>query len=281
MLCLRAAIDGEEESGADSLDVALARVRLGAVVEEVSNLRRDGRALRHVEKRTRVGAVQAFLERSHEVEIDVPSKAAGVRGRILRGDGRILEGIDGRFEKFDLVIFSPPYPNNIDYTEVYKLENWLLGFIQDSEGFSSQRLLTVYSHPSLLRPDPLPSDALSAEENSKVEKVVAPLVEAVPSGRYSDARTRMIRGYAVDMYLTLRSAFLKLRPGGDLVYVVGNSVHGKTPNELVIVADLLIADLSLLAGYEVRRLDIARHLRRRFVDSPFLRESVVFLRRPG
>jgi DNA modification methylase len=35
----------------------------------------------------------------------------------------------GESADFDLILTSPPYPNNIDYSEVYKLELWLLGFI--------------------------------------------------------------------------------------------------------------------------------------------------------
>lgn len=279
LLCLKEAIRVEEEAGAIPLDIALAQICLGAAIETVSNLRRDGRALRHVEKRTQVGAVHAFLERAHEVDSDLLSQPVRIRGRVLHGDGRILEGLDCRFGQFDLVLFSPPYPNNIDYTEVYKLENWFLGFIHNSEEFYTQRLRTVYSHPSLLRPDPLPSAQLAPTENAVIQYAVAPLADAIPDDRYTAGRTRMLNGYALDMYLTLRSTFGRLRPGGDLVYVVGNSVHGKRPNELVIAADLLIASLAQAVGYEVRHLDVARHLRRRFVDSPFLRESVVFLRR--
>jgi hypothetical protein len=89
----------------------------------------------------------------------------------------------------------------------------------------------------------------------------------------------MLRGYALDMYLTLRSAKERVGEGGWVVYVVGNSVHGRGPEHLIIAADLMIAELASFAGLIVERLAVARHLRRRFVASPLLRESVVFLRR--
>jgi hypothetical protein len=83
------------------------------------------------------------------------------------------------------------------------------------------------------------------------------------------------------MARTLGSAFDVLRPGAQLVYVVGNSAHGTGPTAFVIAADLLLADLATRAGFDVERIEVARSLRRRQpVESRFLRESVVFARRP-
>ena len=279
LMRLKWAIGNAEGQGAEPLDVALARVCLGAIIEPVSNLRRDGRALRYTQKRSRPPTVRAFLDKARQVSEDLPKARVAVRGRVIRGDGRLLQTLDRGLRPFNLVLFSPPYPNNIDYTEVYKLENWLLGYIADPTSFVEQRLQTVYSHPSVLRTDPLPSNELTEHENSKLLTVTAPLTEAVPSDRYAEGRRRMLRGYALDMYLTLRSATKRVVDDGWIVYIVGNSIHGRGPDHFIIAADLLLSELANLAGLTVERVVIARHLRRRFVASPFLRESVVFLRR--
>src|SRR5207245_1387306 len=102
----------EEKSGAEPVEVALARVCLGSVVEAVSGLRRDGRALRRVVKQVRRGAIQAFLERAEQIAEDLPSRPLSLDGAVFHGDGRTLELLNPRSE-FDLVLFSPPYPNNI------------------------------------------------------------------------------------------------------------------------------------------------------------------------
>jgi hypothetical protein len=279
LMKIKAAIDEAERIGAEELHVALARVCLGAIIEPVSNLRRDGRALRYTEKRSRPAALQAFTDKADQVSRDMPEHAVSLRGRVFRGDGRQLERIDFRSQKFNLVLFSPPYPNNIDYTEVYKLENWLLGFINDGDEFAQQRRRTVYSHPSILRDDPLQDAAISMDERESLRRVTEAIVAAVPSDRYSEGRRRMLQGYAVDMYLTLRSVRSCLDYDGWVVYVVGNSVHGHGREQLIIAADLFIGELARLVGFRVERVAVARHLRRRFVESPFLRESVVFLRR--
>jgi len=277
LLLLRVAIENEEAKGAEPIEAALARVCLGSVIEAVSSLRRDGRALRHVAKQAKPTAVQAFLDRAELVAADLPSRPLSLSGHVFHGDGRTLESLDSNLE-FDLALFSPPYPNNIDYTEVYKLENWLLGFISCSEEFTQLRRRTVYSHPSVLRPEPLPSSALSAEENAVVERSIGPLVSAIPDDRYAKARSRMFRGYALDMYLTLRSVADHMKPGGSVVYVVGNPVHGKPPDQIVVASDLIIAVLARAAGFSVDRIEIARRPPRRGNASSFSRESVVFLR---
>lgn len=272
LLRLREAIDLEASAGAKQEDVALARLCLAATVEPVSSLRRDGRALRFVPAKVRARPINGFLARAASVDMDMPGERLPVQGRIHHGDGRSMRGVAAR-PTFDLVIFSPPYPNNIDYTEVYKMEAWLLGMFVDASAFRSQRLKTVYSHPSI---------RLGAQESDikDVTDIVAPILDALPDDRYTTQRCEMISGYARDMAETLESAWNRLRPGGNLVYIVGNSLHGNENQGFVIAADLILAEIASRQGFIVEQIDVARRLRRRQSESPFLRESIVFAKRP-
>ena len=272
LLRLREAIDVEECGGAKQADVTLARLCLAATVEPVSALRRDGRALRHVPAKARARPIRTFLAHAERIAMDMPVERVPVRGRVHLGDGRSMAGLSGR-PRFDLVIFSPPYPNNIDYTEVYKMEAWLLGMFADAATFKSQRLKTVHSHPSVRR-------NADDTELSQLADVVGPILDAVPDDRYTSQRRAMIRGYARDMAQTLESAWNRLRPGGNLVYVVGNSLHGNGDQAFIIAADLIMAEMASRQGLVIERIDVARRLRRRHSESPFLRESVVFAKRP-
>ncbi len=273
LLRLRTAIEEAASSGADPRDVQLVRLCLAATVEPVSALRRDGRALRHVPDKSRASPIATFLARAGWVECDMPAKRSPIQGRVHLGDGRLMSGIASRSASFDLVFFSPPYPNNIDYTEVYKMEAWLLGLIEDASAFRSQRLKTVHSHPSIRRDSVL-------DRPRHIDDLVAPILEVIPKDRYTHSRREMIGGYAADMRRTLQSAWKWLRPGGQLVYVVGNSLHGNGQG-FVIAADLMMAEMARQEGFVVERLDVARHLRRRHSQSPFLRETVVFARKPS
>ena len=152
LLRLRAAIDLEASAGAKHREMLHWRVfALPPPVEPVSSLRRDGRALRYVPAKVRARPVRNFLARAKQVEMDMPDRTE------FPFKDEFISGTDGRCAKswlsptFDLVMFSPPYPNNIDYTEVYKMEAWLLEMYEDASAFKSQRLKTVHSHPSIRR----------------------------------------------------------------------------------------------------------------------------------
>jgi len=273
LLRLRAAIDLEASTGAKRRDLALVRLCLAATVEPISSLRRDGRALRYVPTKERARPIKTFLAKAERVEADMPVEGVPVRGQMHLGDGRAMSGVLAR-PTFDLVMFSPPYPNNIDYTEVYKLEAWILGMYENASAFAAQRLKTIHSHPSIKR------EADNADRNY-VTDLVAPILDAVPENRYALQRCAMISGYASDMAKTLESAWTRLRPGGALVYVVGNSFHGIGDQGFIVASDLIIAEIARRQGFIIDRIDVARRLRRRHSASPLLRESVVFAKRPN
>lgn len=275
LLCLRAAVDAVSGDVPD-LIADLLRVCLAAAVEPSSNLRRDGRALRYEPAKGVRRPIDEFLLRVQCVADDLEAVGDGFAGDVVEADARCVGAFEG-VARADLAIFSPPYPNNIDYTEVYKLEAWLLGLICTSDQFADQRRRSVRSHPSL-KFDEVYSYSRTPIAHA-VEALAEPLLAAVPrDDRYAAGRRRVIRGYLDDMLQTLQHLKSCLRPGAPLVYVVGNSMHGSPGNDqsYVIAADLLIARLAELVGFQIDRILVARRPKRRANDEPFLRESVVF-----
>src|SRR6266542_1768535 len=209
------------------------------------------------------------LEDVHEY-LDDTSVHAVVR----HGDGRRLDGINGQL-RADLALFSPPYPNNIDYTEVYKMEAWALGLIQTQDDFRRQRHRTVRSHPSFKW-----ADAYAYEDHPRageIRNLLAPMLDAVPDSRDRDARKRLVRGYADDMLTTLMACRAHLGPGAPLVFVVANRLHGNEEATWLFAADIVIARLGELAGYTVDSIEVARRPARRRTGGRLLRESVVFM----
>ena len=255
----------------DDLRVDLLRLAAAASVEPVSNLRRDGRALRYWPRKGRVNAYEEFLRRAKEMDDDIGLCPAAANGRQLLGDGRRMSCIPQDLS-FDLVLFSPPYPNNIDYTEVYKLEAWLLGMISNRDEFRSQRLRTVHSHPSIRR-------AVSTDSCAAVREIVGPVLACIEPGRYAAGLAEMIQGYVLDLVEFFESVACRLRDGGHVVCAVGNSVHGTPGSGVVVAADVLVMAAARIAGLAPQRIAVARNLTRRRHGSAFLRESVCFITR--
>ncbi len=252
-------------------------VALASCVEPSSRLRRDGRALRFQPEKRPEEPVAAFRERISQMLADVGSArprgaASAMQGDALSGDGWPADGTA------DLVCFSPPYPNNIDYTEVYKLEAWYLELFTDSSEFRAHRHKTMRSHPSVKFAARSWSD-LEDDPTAVAARFVAPVLEAIPDDRYRPQRERMVSGFASDGANVLARAFRALRPGGYVAYVVGNSRHGANGAEFTIAADILLAAIAAQLGFDVVEVKVARDLHRRGRHE-HLRESVVFLQRP-
>lgn len=250
-----------------------------ASVEPCSKLRRDGRALRYQPDRKPQDPWMEFERRSNAVVQDLLSGfESPAKVRMFRGDGRRINESISESERFDLILFSPPYPNNIDYTEIYKAEAWYLDCYEDEAAFRRQRLVTVRSHPSVRFPDDYSFE--SEPYNAEIIKLLKPLISAVPDDRYRAGRIQVIRGYVDDMHKVLKGAKKNIKDSGRLAYVVGNSVHGTKAGAFVIAADILMARIAELVGWQVTEIRVARNLCRRGFASPFLRETVVVLSVP-
>lgn len=310
LVSARDAIVGDVELG--DIERTLLLLGLAAVIEDVSGVAKDGRALRILRDRARqpkalhpkrgaaIGGgvrevlVNQWLAMAEDVDAlaDLRASAARRTDRHLRGDARDLATVDRRGlrqhplsdRSVGLAVFSPPYLNCIDYTEVYKLELWLMGFVGDQREFRNVRLGTLRSHPSVKFP-----------ERGYFDDVTHPAVEAVKSMEsLLEARLPrpglgvMLRGYFEDMLQVMREQYRVLEPGGHAVCVVANSTFSSRKRDadgwaeewrLPVLTDVLIARLAELAGFGHVEVWEARDLRPRNVRAGAAREALVVARK--
>ena len=267
------------------------RLGLVATVEDIANLRKDGRALRYVRKVGRPTALRAVQDRWHrhldqlrELGTRWDGEVLG-KGTIWRGTAtnlRLLEGAGRnrmtqagiRDSAFDLALISLHYLNNFDYSEIYKLELWLLAFVDSYHAWRELREGTLRSHHSVTFP---PTAHLATDPATG--RVAERLGEMAASDLLRDyAQQNMpdvISGYFDDMYLTLKELQRVIRPGGMMVYMVANSRHSDLP----IATDLIIAEIARLIGFEPLKLLVLHKRNGRTRAKRYLRESVVILRK--
>ena len=254
---------------------------LAASIESLSRVRKDGRALRIVERKKPAINV-ALRERWERISGDAQFfQDALPRARIprvVRGDGRnpLNHGVPPG--SIDLIVTSPPYPNTIDYTEVYKLELWMLGLVDNGAEFLKLRRSTFRSHPTT-PPAEQPEAFLKAARKGRLKTLLSPLFERTRSSQ-EKWRNRLLTGYFSDMWTALIEHHKCLRPGGFEIIVVGNSLHGGRSAPYLIPTDLVVAIIAERCGFRVRAVEVARQLPRRLSGNHFLRESVVVLRKP-
>ena len=160
---------------------------------------RNGGWLRWRTDATPASKLEAVFEASvHEMAVDlVDGESPCVNPTIAVADARALPDADG---SVSAVISSPPYPNRHDYTRIFALE--LLLLFLDAQEVLGLRRQSFESHPEARpqRPEHVQYRAPGSLQNL-----------------LGDLRTprvrRMLDGYFVDLYLSLREISRVLRPG--------------------------------------------------------------------
>lgn len=292
---------------------AFFRLGLAAIIEDVSGAMKDGRALRILRGRTRrptclaspptdairngdavrhalTGQWAAMIADLEALAVQRPARRAVAAH--LRGDARdlrALRGADGTSAfppgSVGLFVYSPPYLNCIDYSEIYKLELWMLELVRDQREFRDLRLGTLRSHPSIEFPA---RDYLAPIADTGVARQVEQLASFVERHHVRRGVGRPVRDYFDDMFQVLREQHLALEPGGIAVCVVGNSTFSRREKRgdgrqevwrLPILTDVLLAELGRAAGFVDVEIWKARDLRPRNVQAASARESLVVLRK--
>ena len=196
----------------------------------------------------------------------VDGDAPGVFSHIETADARSLPS---PAESFTAVLTSPPYPNRHDYTRIFGLE--LLLFFLDASQTRSLRRQSFESHPEA-RPV-----RCSAEDYTPPDSLDSVLCE-LKSPRIQ----RMLKGYFLDLHLSLREIARVLKPGSPAALVVGNAQYEGHP----LLVDELTAEIGEGVGLECTEIRIVRFRGNsaqqmgRHGRNPS-RESVVFFRRRG
>lgn len=183
--------------------------------------------------------------------------------------GRIIkpESIDG-------IIFSPPYANCFDYTEIYKLELWFGGFISSYDDLKQYRKLSLKSH---LNAD-FSQDLTHA---LKMSELLSESVKQLSSAKLWDKKIpKMITGYFYDMFNVIDNCYSSLRKGGFCGIVVGNSAYGG----VIVPTDLILAQYAESIGFYVDKIEVDRYIitssqqyEKTKKEGKYLRESVVCL----
>ena len=170
--------------------------------------------------------------------------------------------------KIALCLFSPPYANCFDYTEVYKTELWFGDFITDYKDLKKLRNSSLSSHLN--------------KNFSQIETLnqIKPYVKKISSKKlWSNKIIKMIKNYFYEMNILLKTIYDLLNNNGKCVIVVGNSSYGN----ITIPTDIIFEKLSKKIGFkksyiiEARKLGTSSQQYKKIDDPKKLRESLVVL----
>ena len=233
----------------------LFRVVLGSTAIPVSNVVVSGKGRRYRQRwreRQRTPQVvdelfrDGVLRALHDLRRFAARRCLDYR--LLHGDSRRLAE---EIESHDLAVFSPPYPNSFDYTDVYNVELWAMGYLRSAEANRELRHATLRSHVQLLRNfegDAVCSDTLTATVDA---------LRDVRDELWNPHIPEMIGGYAGDLAIVLAGLSKGLRPRGRVYTVVGDSRYAGVD---VPVATIL-GEIAQPLGYNVVAVEPCRSMR--------------------
>jgi DNA modification methylase len=179
----------------------------------------------------------------------------------------------------DVVVTSPPYPNEKDYTRTTRLESVLLGFIRSKRDLRSLKQDLVRSNTrGVYKTD---RDDLLVADHDEIQRIA----EAIEARRIALGKTsgferlyaRVTKLYFGGMARHLAELRDVLRPGAQLAYVVGDQASYL---RVMIRTGQLLADIAESLGYEPTGIDLFR-TRLATATKEQIREEVVLLRWPG
>ena len=167
---------------------------------------------------------------------------------ILRGDSRTaLRDID----PCQLAVFSPPYPNSADYTDVYNVELWSLGYLEGPEDNASLRSATLSSHVQRSRDYP------QAPVGSPTLKEVLDRLHTQRLELWDHRIPSMVGAYFRDLLDVLASLSGILMRGGTAWIVVGDSRYSGVQIPVAQVLKELVGD----RGWELLSIEPFRSMR--------------------
>lgn len=236
-------------------EARLIKVLLGAVLVPNSNVTINGKGRRYRsgwETRQRSGAdLIASLDAAVDMAAADLALYSGLRrGRhiVKRGDAR---GTLARVEQADVAIFSPPYPNSFDYTDVYNLELWMLGYLKSGQDNRTLRHQTLRSHVQM---------KWRATQRVAASRVLEETLDALRRARtdlWNIHIPEMIGYYFDDLTMIFAQLRRILAPGRHAVVAIGDSQYGGIH---VDVASILVECVSPL-GFRLTESGAIRSMR--------------------
>lgn len=253
----------------------LFRVLLGGILIDVSNVVINGKGRRYRQGWKRRLCVPndvdvAFLFNVQRAISDVHRYARRqcLSYDLFRGDCRTALS---EVPPCELAVFSPPYPNSFDYTDVYNVELWMLGYLMDACSNQALRKSTLSSHVQVGRRFPQPPT-----DSPKLQSSLDQLYRCRMS-LWDRRIPEMVGGYFSDLMNVLLGLHARIVPNGAIWMVVGDSRYA----DVRIETAEIVAELAKHVGWDVEHIESCRSMR----ASPqqggqlVLREKLVVLRR--
>lgn len=230
------------------------RVALASILVETSNCYVNGKGRRYRggwQNRQGPDVFRSFSNACSRIAEDLAIALCRLESSysLYRGDCRKqLAAIESGW---DFCLFSPPYPNSFDYTDVYNIELWMLGYLASSEDNLALRRSTLRSHVQVSASRP------ERELPSRKFLAVYKKLDKARDDLWDRRIPEMVRDYFCDLADILELLHIGLKNGQFIGLVVGDSQY----LEIHIGVAKILAELAPALGFKVESTKRVRSMR--------------------
>lgn len=248
---------------------------LYSAIMECCNAKRDGKCLRYKKSWKTLGFSsielrEAFKHYSEIILADLKnSPICESNAQIFNMDSRV--GLKMIADKtVNVITFSPPYLNSFDYSDVYRPELFLGGFVHTNEQLRQLRSQTLRSHVQYAWNDKTPCSSDWVVD-------IVKRIENREEDLWNKNIPAMIHNYFSDMQEVFDECFRVASKGATMWFIVSTSAYAG----IEIPVDLILADIATKSGWVLESVNALRNLRTssQCIDSEVrkvrLRESMV------
>lgn len=231
------------------------RLALFTSVMQCCNAKKDGKCLRYKKEWDTLGYSSlelrsAFAKNANQIINDIIENPlySGKR-EFLNKDSRkaILELPN---QSMDLVIFSPPYLNSFDYSDIYRPELFLGGYVKNNDELRLIRKETLRSHVQYKWDSCDKPHSLWAQN-------IAQRVQDHEELLWNKDIPNMINSYFYDMEQIFKEAYRVATPHAQLWFVIATSSYAG----IEIPVDLILTDIAVGQGWNLKNVNALRKLR--------------------
>ena len=192
----------------------------------------------------------AFRAKTDQMTVDLSGRTRAAEANLIQGDAREMPGIPSRWA--NLVITSPPYPNNFDYADATRLEMSFFGDVRgwgDLQEVVRKHLVRACTqHVSSLTSTTY--ELLESEELGPIRTEIGPVVERLDQERKSHAGNKSYHTMIVTYFEDMAKVWRRLREvtsdGARICFVIGDSA----PYGVHVPVDRWLGELALASGFK-------------------------------
>lgn len=228
---------------------------LFASTMQCCNARKDGKCLRYKKNWDTLASSsrelrELFKYNCYNIISDIEISPLENGERIFfDGDSRsCLSQVNDKSS--DLVVFSPPYLNSFDYSDIYRPELFLGKYVSDNDELRFIRKKTLRSHVQYKWEN-------QDKSQSEWAKNIALNVYENRDLLWNKEIPNMINNYFYDMEQILHESYRVSKKGAQLWFVVGTSSYAG----IEIPVDLILADIASKQGWSLLNVNALRKLR--------------------